>query len=251
MFQRRAFLALAVGLFFSVSIVKAFSPFAGNAPSIFSKAQGTTLSERQLIDLAKDYVANRNGFYNPIDASVHADDFVFRAGIIGPLNKVDYIDTMTKLGIYKTFDLQPNAFGFCVDPEDTMMVRFFVRYTGQQVQPWSVTNTPVNVPLLPNNKPIQGPTEAFCIRFNEQGQVKFLSISNPILFGNPRPTTTGKLGAVLGLFEHLGQPLIAQSAMNDNLRKTNNWIAQLLGQDKGAPITQSKPQDLPAWWQGY
>ena len=98
----------------------AFSPVFATA-TLGSRAVSTSsalkLSESEVIDLAKDYVEKRNGFYAPIDGNVHSEDFVFRAGIVGPLNKVDYIDTMTKLGIANAFDVQPNAFGFCVDPD--------------------------------------------------------------------------------------------------------------------------------------
>jgi hypothetical protein len=236
-------------LLLSISGGEAFSPVFATT-SFGSRAMSTSsslkLSENEVIDLAKDYVEKRNGFYAPIDGDFHSEDFVFRAGIVGPLNKVDYIDTMTKLGIANVFDIQPNAFGFCVDPEDPLTTRFFLRYTGRQVKPWSVANTPISIPVT--NEPIQGPTEAVCIKFNEEGKVQFFSISQPIIYGNPNPSTTNNVGAVLGLFHHVGASDMASLAMNSNVRAVNNAAAQLLGKSNGAPMTKSKAEDMPAWY---
>lgn len=246
----KALLAVAIASSTLCSPVNCFS----TPNTVVAKAKTSTgnpspalsFTESDLISLAEDYVATKNGFYAPADHSVHAEDFVFRAGVVGPLNKKDYLTTMGKLGICEAFDMESNAFGFCVDPDEPLAVRFFVRYTGKQVKPWAIQGTPINIPV--QSQPIQGPTESFCIKFNPQGKVKFFTISNPMNYGNPQPPTTGKLGAVLGLFEHLGQPLMAKAALNDVTRNANLVVSKLLPDSMAPPITQSKVEDLPQWF---
>ena len=211
-----------------------------------------TLSDKQIIELAKDYVTNKNGFYKPIDADAHAEDFVFRGGVVGPLNKADYAKTMTKLGIAEAFDLDPNAFGFCVDPQVKNTALFYVRYTGRQVKNWKVAGTPFDIPPEEGNKrPIVGPTESFCVQFNDEGKARFLTISAPMAFGNPEQPSTGQLGAVLGLFNHVGLEVAADSALNSNVRRLGNAAADLLPDEVSPPRTSSKREDLPTWWKEH
>ena len=66
-----------------------------------------------------------------MDPSKLDDDFVFRAPTIGPLNKKDYINTMTTLQTYVGYpDLTPNAFGFTQDPDEPLKCIFWTRATG-------------------------------------------------------------------------------------------------------------------------
>lgn len=212
-------------------------------------AGSNSLPDAKLIELAEEYVTSKNGFYAPVDRDAHADDFVFRGGVIGPLNKLDYCNTMTKLGIAKAFDLSPNAFGFCVDPDMSNTVRFYVRYTGRQVVNWKIPGTPIDIP--PSNENVVGPTESFCVQFNEKGKAKFLTISAPILSGNPQQYTTGKYGAVLGLLVHAGIPMAADSALNKNVRDISNAMAGLLPEDASPPKSKSNPDQIPLWYKEY
>mmetsp|Transcript_15983 Transcript_15983/g.43997 ORF Transcript_15983/g.43997 Transcript_15983/m.43997 type:complete len:245 (-) Transcript_15983:36-770(-) len=240
MFFQLAPLLVAV----TINGAEAFSIVAPDAKTNLKNS----LSDQKILELAKDYVTNKNGFYAPIDANAHADDFVFRGGVVGPLNKQDYCTTMKKLGIANAFDLSPNPFGFCVDPDTFNTARFYVRYTGEQVKTWEIPGTPISIP--PNSAPVVGPTESFCIQFDEVGKVKFLTISAPMLVGNPNPHTTGNYGAVLGLFVHAGLPMAAESAMNSNVRTITNAVADLLPTEARPPKSASKPEDLPSWYQG-
>jgi hypothetical protein len=215
------------------------------AGAFFTPAPTKTLTADKLIYITKDYIEKKNGFYAPIDRDSHAEDFIFRAGTVGPLNKDDYCDTMERLNIYDCFDLQPNCFGFCVDPDDAFTVRFFVRYTGKQVKPWSIKNTPINFPVV--SKPVQGATESYAVKLNGQGQIRFLTAGNTIPYGNPYDTTTEKDGAVFGLFNHVGQQLILQLGKNGQIRSFLNYVSRLLGKF-GGPVTASLPEELPSWW---
>jgi hypothetical protein len=215
------------------------------AGAFFTTAPTKTLTADKLISITKDYIENKNGFYAPIDRDSHADDFIFRAAVIGPLNKGDYCDTMEKLNIYDCFDFQPNCFGFCVDPDDAFTVRFFVRYTGKQVKPWSIKNTPINFPIV--STPVQGVTESYVVKLNGQGQIRFFTVGNTIPYGNPYDTTTEKDGAAFGLFRHVGGQQALQLANNGQVRSFFNYVSRLMGKS-GGPLTASLPEELPSWW---
>lgn len=216
------------------------------AGAFFTPAPTTkTLTADELIYITKDHIENKNGLFAPVDRDCLADDFVFRAPIVGPLNKDDYCDTMEKLNIYDCFDLQPNCFGFCVDPDDAFTVRFFVRYTGKQVKPWSIKTIPFNFPVV--SKPVQGVTESYAVKLNGKGQIRFLTVGNSIPYGNPYDTTTEKGGAVFGLFSHVGQHLALVPARNGQVRSCLNYVSRLLGKF-GWPLLSSLPEELPSWW---
>lgn len=232
----------------STTGVQCFFSSAGAPTKV---ASSNTIPDKQILALAEDYVTNKNGFYAPIDADAHSDEFIFRGGVVGPLNKADYCTTMTKLGISKAFDLTPNSFGFCVDPDIKNACRFYVRYTGRQVKNWKVAGTPIDIPIPENDRAITGPTESFCIQFDDEGKAKFFTISAPMPFGNPTQSTTGGVGAVLGLFKHVGLDIAADSAMNANVRSISNAVANVLPENVAPPKTASKSEELPTWWKGY
>ena len=92
-------------------------------------AESTTtcvFTEQELFDITKDFIATKQGLYSEPDGSAYAEDFVFRGGVIGPLNKKDYVSTMMKLNVYDAFDLVPNAFGFTIDPDDPYILPIVV-----------------------------------------------------------------------------------------------------------------------------
>jgi hypothetical protein len=215
------------------------------AGAFFTAAPTKTLTGDKLISITKEYIEKKNGFYGPMDRDSHAEDFVFRGGAVGPLNKDDYCDTIEKLNIYDCFNLQPNCFGFCIDPDDAFTVRFFVRYTGKQVKPWTIKNTPLNFPIV--SKPVQGATESYAVKLNGQGQIRFLSAGNTIPYGNPYVTSTEKKGAVFGLLSHVGAGLSLGSANNRQVRSSSDYVSRLMGKF-GPPVTASLPEELPSWW---
>lgn len=94
-------------------------------------ANAASPNSKALIERAKDIIKNKSGFYSNFDADVFSEEFVFRGPYIGPLNKKDYLDTMDAFSIYKALpDIDPNAWGFSIDPKDPNRVWFMVRNTG-------------------------------------------------------------------------------------------------------------------------
>ena len=134
-----------------------------------------TNTNNPLIKLANDYIYNKSGFFSDYDESVFADDFVFRGPYIGPLNKKDYLSTMDTFKIYKALpDINPNAWGFSIDPKNPNRVWYFVRNTGTfNGEPIGLGN---GLDFKPNNAVLDGCPETHSILFDEDRKVKLLTV---------------------------------------------------------------------------
>jgi hypothetical protein len=164
--------------------------------------------------------------------------------VVGPLNKNDYIESMTRLGIYKAWDMQHNAFGFCIDPEDPSTVRFFVRYTGEQIADWEIEGVPIKYGKIGTKA--QGITEAVALQFDGDGKVKFFTIGNIVARGNPVGSTTNKKGAVFGLFETVGAGKQLELAFNKEFRVFLSWIVD----KKLVNLPRLLSTNIPDWYKG-
>ena len=60
-------------------------------------AMQAVATKLDVVELTKEFLATSTGYYSPVDPERLDPDFVFRAPTIGPLNKMDYINTMTTL----------------------------------------------------------------------------------------------------------------------------------------------------------
>lgn len=169
---------------------------------------------------------------------------VFAGGIVGPLNKNDFIQTMTRLGVHNAWNLQHNAFGFCLDPDDPSTVRFFVRYTGEQTQDWKIEGVPMIYGKVGTKA--QGVTEAVALQFDTEGKVKFFTIGNIVARGNPAGSTTNQKGAVFGLFETVGAGNQLQLAFNKDFRNLLSWIVE----NNLATLPRLLSTKIPSWYKG-
>lgn len=189
------------------------------------------------------------GFYSELKPEFLADDFVFRGGVVGPLNKADYVDTMEKLGVYRAFNLEPNAFGFTVDPSDPLTVRFFVRNRGCHVGKWQPWGALPPLPLEPDpeRSAVVGPTEAAMVTFEpETLQVRFFTTGNVVKFGDGLSgVNMGGFGVVFGLFYVIGIGDVGNLVLDANVRALSNWAANNVGALK---IPRTKSENAPAWW---
>ena len=69
----------------------------------------------ELIAAAKRFMNEGTGYYSKQDASLFAEDYIFRGPAIGPLNLRDYTSVMQYFMMYEAFeDFSPNAFGYTV-----------------------------------------------------------------------------------------------------------------------------------------
>jgi len=199
--------------------------------------------DRELLQAANTFLYTASGFYSPAREDFYADDFVFRAPVIGPLCKRDYLDTMGKLGIYNGIpNLSPNAFGFTVDPENPLRVWFFVRMAGTNTGPLGAG---FGQSFPPSGNEIRGLVETYSITFNEARKVKLLT-AGYVADRFDEQANTGGAGAVLGVQKAAGNLPASFSITNpvfQLVQRIGNSIAP-----KGWPVTVSKPENVPAWW---
>jgi hypothetical protein len=191
-----------------------------------------------LIQIANEYIYTKSGFYSPHDPDSFSNEFIFRGPYIGPLNKADYLATMDTFGIYKAIpDINPNAFGFSIDPLDPNRVWFMVRNTGTFTgEPGLGFGNEVYVP--PNGKSIQGCPETFSITFDDQQKVKHLTVG--YVADRFQGNTNGK-GAAVGIFNSIGIPFPEPGP----LLKFIQWFGTEV-YNTGASSYSTK--DIPAWW---
>jgi len=176
-----------------------------------------------------------------------SSDFVFRGGVVGPLNKKDYCATMETLGVYRAFSLESNSYGFTVDDSDPFLVRFFHHNTGKQTAPWRPWGSfpPTSIPCT--NKDVIGPTETGCVKFSSSDptQIVFFNTGNVLQFGDVIDNNTGGLGAVLGLFHAVGYGDVGNIALIKLVRDVSNSIGY---KTNAVPLTKSREEDIPSWY---
>jgi hypothetical protein len=194
-------------------------------------------NSRGLIQQAKTFIYEESGFYSAYTEGAISDEFVFRGPIVGPLNKKDYLQTMETFGIYKALpDIDPNAWGFSIDPKDPNRVWFMVRntgtFTGEPIAPKSIN-------FKPNGAKLEGVPETFSIIFDEDKKVKYLSVG--YVADRFEGNTNGK-GAVFGIFNVIGLPFPPVGPF----QRFAQWLGTEVV-DAGAK-SYSRKEELPAWW---
>ena len=188
-----------------------------------------------LIEKTKDIIYNKSGFYSNYDADVFSEDFVFRGPYVGPLNKNDYLDTMDSFSIYKAIpDINPNAWGFSIDPTDPNRVWFMVRNSGTFTGDALLRNS-LNVKA--NGKEIDGCPETFSVIYDNDGKMKYLSVG--YVADRFEGNTSGK-GAAVGIFNAIGLPFPSPGPV---LR-----FAQFVGTEIVDFGPKSYSKDIPEWW---
>ena len=211
------------------------SPFA----SVSLTSDTTALTDEQKIDVAKKFLLEGNGFYAPCQPDLFADDFVFRAPVVGPLCKTDYIATMSLFELWNALpDMEANAYGWCVDPSSPNTVRVFVKNTGTHTGPLNVGS----VTLPPSDKAFEGTTESISVTLDDAGEkVRGLTAGYVVdrFSGNG-----GGLGAVAGILVAIGLPVPKPYG---RVFRFSQWLGNTFG-SKFGPRTISKEEDIPAWW---
>jgi len=179
------------------------------------------------------------------------EDFIFRGGVVGPLNKADYCRTMTLLGVDAAFKLESNAFGFTVDPDDPLCVRFFLRNTGEHVAPWQPWGAVPPVPIKPTagRTAVVAPTETGRLLFNPDGSIKHFATGLVVgkYEAQQKGVNTDGLGAVLGLFNAVGVGAVGGLALYKVVRDLSNDAADKFEALK-IPKTKTRDEDVPSWW---
>lgn len=208
-------------------------PFAEN--QVYSK-----ISDKELLQIAKDYVSNPT----PDQLS---EDFIFRGPVIGPLCKKDFVATLSSVGsgeygLTDAFpDLEPNNFGFSVDPIEQGRVWYFTRPRGTFDGPF---DHPVNGRINPTGEKYVGPPEARSVIIDQDGKVKYQSVGYVV--DRFTGDTTGGRGAVFGMYAVMGEEL--DDSIGSPFMVFLQWLSSVLPKSMGIPLSYSKKEDLPSWW---
>ena len=248
------------------------------------QTDGTEIS----IARAQTFLLEGNGFYAAPQPDLFAEDFVFRAPVVGPLCKTDYLQTMGLFKLWEALpDMQANAFGWCLvppKPDDVpgeVTVRVYVQNTGTHTGPLDVGS----LVIPPSGKSYEGTTESIAITLNPDGKVKMLTAGYVVCISAflhlPCPPRLS-LSPCQRCCPHLALPCLAMSmavlllcAQVDRLSGNGGGLgavagilvaiglqvpkpygkvfrfSQWLGNKFGSrfgPRTISKPEDLPSWW---
>ncbi len=209
--------------------------------AVGAKSGSPSRSEEELVRMTKEYIQN------PTPEQL-SDDFIFRGPVIGPLCKKDFVAVITsvsaaeKAGLTDAFpDLEPNNFGFTVDPVEPNRVWYFTRPRGTFLGPF---DHPTSGRIEPTGAKYIGPPESRSIIFDEEGKVKYQSVGYTMdrFTGD---TTKGK-AAVFGLYEVMGESL--DDAIGSWKMIFLQWLSSILPESLDIPKSYSKKEDLPSWW---
>mmetsp|Transcript_1259 Transcript_1259/g.1534 ORF Transcript_1259/g.1534 Transcript_1259/m.1534 type:complete len:253 (-) Transcript_1259:1282-2040(-) len=121
-------------------------------------------------------------------------DFIFRAQFV-EVEKEGYINALKSFNLQDSFDIQPNFFGFSVDPMQTNRVWFFSRSVASHTGAFAGVEATGKVLTLP--------PQTFHLDFDEDGLIKevgFYTVDRAQ--GN-----TGGLGGAFAYFYGVGKPL--------------------------------------------
>jgi len=189
-----------------------------------------------LIEKTKKIIYNKSGFYSGYDEDIFSEEFVFRGPYIGPLNKKDYLKTMDAFEIYKAIpDIDPNAWGFSIDPTNPNRVWFMVRNTGT-FNGQALLSDSLN--YKPNDTILKGCPETFSVIYDDEQKLKYLSVG--YVADRFEGNTDGK-GAAVGIFNAIGLPFPKVGP----LQRFAQWFGTEV-YDVG-PLSYSV-KDVPEWW---
>jgi len=174
-----------------------------------------------------------------IPTDYFAEDYIFRGPIVGPVNRKDLVETNTVFAIEKAFpDLDRQAFGFTVDPENPFRVLFFERWKATHTGELTVEGTPLSAPAT--GKRSISPVMPFSITFNPTGKIIYETLTTAVdrFEGN----TMGKV-AVFGLLETAGISL--DNSVGDPVLVFQQKLNRFLN---AKAQVYSKEEDVPGWW---
>jgi hypothetical protein len=149
-----------------------------------------------LIDLAKQNM-DKNVLMGIADGGAClAPDFSFAGPVVGPLSREKYLQALQGFRLADSWDINPQFFGFTVDPLQPNRVWFMGRSKAVQIAPFA------GVEPVPGQV-VELPPQCFHMDFNGQGKItRFGFATADRLQGN-----AGGLGGVFGYFYAVGRPL--------------------------------------------
>jgi len=156
---------------------------------------------------------------------------------LGPLNKADYFGVMNTFSIHKAIpDINPNAFGWSIDPKDPNRVWFMVRNTGTfNGEPLGLGN---GIDFPSNGSQLKGCPETFSLTFDGDQKAKYLSVG---YVADRFEGNTNGAGAAVGIFNCIGLPFPKPGP----LLKFAQWFGTEVV--NGGAVSYST-ENVPTWW---
>jgi len=130
------------------------------------------------------------------DGACLAPDFEFCAAVVGPLGRKEYLNALGTFKLEEAFpDINPQYYGFRVDPFEPHRVWFHSRSTA--------THTGPLMGKSPTGKQLTLPPQLFHLDFNEEGLLREIGF----YVVDRRQGNTGGLGGAFAYFYGTGNPL--------------------------------------------
>jgi len=148
-----------------------------------------------LIDRAKEVLSKEIRVGINDGGECLADDFIFRAAVVGPIGKTAYLEALGSFNLDDSFEIDENMFGFTVDTFQTNRVWWITRSTAKHVKKFNGAE--------PTGKILTFPPQSFHMDFNEDGLVKEIGFYTV----DRAQGNTGGLGGAFGYFYGVGKPL--------------------------------------------
>ena len=131
------------------------------------------ISPSNLITRTKEVLSPQIGIGTQDNGACLSDTFEFVAAVVGPINKVEYLDALSSFKLEDSFNIQQNFYGFTVDPMQTNRVWFFSRQVAEQVAPFMGVDPTVNGGEG-EKRELTLPPQCFHIDFTADGLVQEL-----------------------------------------------------------------------------
>eukprot|EP00892_Ulva_mutabilis_P010452 jgi/Ulvmu1/777/UM010_0151.1 len=211
---------------------------ATHAASQAVSPETATISEEELIELTKKFVAAGIGGTDERNLS---DDMIFRGPVVGPLTKDQYVAALSSFQVEEAFpDIQTNAFGYSIDPQDPYRVWFFTQTTGTHTGNFSFAGNTIP----PTGGKIQNGTEANSIIWTPDRKVKYISVGYCVdRINSNTPNGTMKV-AVVGFLRATGKAELWDFISNPIVQ----WGLNAVNKLQGKPSNTVPFDDLPDWW---
>eukprot|EP00562_Extubocellulus_spinifer_P032079 CAMPEP_0178712502 /NCGR_PEP_ID=MMETSP0699-20121125/18918_1 /TAXON_ID=265572 /ORGANISM="Extubocellulus spinifer, Strain CCMP396" /LENGTH=252 /DNA_ID=CAMNT_0020361261 /DNA_START=179 /DNA_END=937 /DNA_ORIENTATION=+ len=133
------------------------------------------------------------------DGECLADDFEFVAAVVGPIGKDEYLGALANFKLEESFDIEPNFFGFSVDPMQPNRVWFFNRQTATHTAKFLGAEPKEDA----RDNELILPPQCYHIDFDDDLKMKefgFYTVDR-------RQGTTGGLGGAFAYMYGVGRPL--------------------------------------------
>merc|ERR1719463_581664 len=184
-----------------------------------------------LIERAKDVI--EAGIGTKDGGACLAPDFEFCAAVVGPIGRDEYLAALDTFKLQDAFpDLNPQYYGFRVDPFQTNRVWFQSRS--------KATHTGPLLGKPPTGKELELPPQLFHLDFTEAGLVREIGF----YVVDRRQGNTGGLGGAFGYFYGTGNALPipeCQPYKPSKRLRLLNWIGRMQKRFFGGKPAESKP----------